>query len=192
MLALVVDSAGLELTPLMVDITEAGGDSLRFVCTHVENAGGANVGILKEAAALLTQAHSVANPLMKTNCSLFSALKHLKEFGGRYRKPELVSRLVDSIEELVGEVGSDKDRSVFLEMLGLPTKGNTKPTRRIHRKKNKIVKAFQAAHRIDPNTLLPSVHAAAIPMPPVCQPGELVDSDDEAWKPLLDDLLDWK
>ena len=35
MLALVVDSAGLELTPLVVDITPAG-DSLRFVCTLVE------------------------------------------------------------------------------------------------------------------------------------------------------------
>ena len=189
MLALVVDSAGLELTPLVVDITPAG-DSLRFVCALVENAG-ENIGILKEAADLLNQAHSVANPLMKTNCSLFSALKHLKEFGGRYRQPELVSRLVDSIEELVGEVGSEKDRSVFLEMLGLPSKAKTQPKRRIHRKQNKKVKPFQAAHRIDQITMLPSVHAAAIPMP-LRQAADGVDSEDEAWKPLLDDLFDWK
>jgi hypothetical protein len=190
MLALVVDSAGLELTPLVVDMT-AAGDSIRFVCSRVEEVGG-DIGILKEAANLLLQAHSVANPLMKTNCSLFSALKHLKEFGGRYRKPELVSRLVNTIEELVGPVGSERDRSVFLEMLGLPTKAKTQPYRRLHRKQNKKVKAFQAAHRIDQNTLLPSVHTAAIPMPS-SQPAEaLMDSEDEAWKPLLHDLYDWK
>ena len=189
MLALVLDSAGLELSPLVVDITTAG-DALRFVCTRVEKAG-EDIGILKEAADLLIQAHNIANPLMKTNCSLFSALKHLKEFGGRYRKPELVSRLVNTIEELVGSAGSDRDRSVFLEMLGLPTKAKTQPKKRSHRKKNKKLKAFQAAHRIDQNTLLPSVHQAAIPM--LAEPApQLIDSEDEAWKPLLDDLFDWK
>jgi len=180
MLALSMDCNGERLEPILMEITEVEGGVL-FECTTVD--GRTDIWrrekeSIEKAVEALELLHYGANPLMKTNAGLFSALKNLKTFGARYRRPKEVEKVVEAIETFLQTQQDDAHRSVFLEMLGLPSRTDSRPFRRTHKRKRQAPPKFSATHRIGDKTL-DSFHDAAIPVVQV-QPEE------EEWDPFVE------
>ena len=181
MLALSMDCNGERLEPILMEFVEVDGGIL-FECTKMD--GKTDITWQRERACVekaveaLELLHYGANPLMKTNAGLFSALRNLKTFGARYRRPKEVEKVVEAIETFLQTQQDDAHRSVFFEMLGLPSRTDSRPFRRTHKRKRQAPPKFSATHRIGDKTL-DSFHDAAIPVAEV-QPEE------EEWDPFVE------
>ena len=166
MLALGMDCNGERLEPILMEFVEVDGGML-FECTKLD--GRTDITwqrekeCIEKAVTALELLHSSANPVMKTNSTLHAALRNLKEHGSRYKRVKDVARAVEAIEALLQTQEDDEHRSVFLELLGLPSRLHSRPFRRTHRRKRPTAPVFSATHRIGDETL-ESVHRDAKPV----------------------------
>lgn len=156
MLVLTMDCNGERLQPMLVKVTEQNGVT-QFECSKAEMDDQ-----MQKTVQKLQQLHTNANPMMKTNSTLFAALRNLKQFGARYRKHQEVAQAVDAIEALLQSQKDDDQRSVFCEMLGLPSHSFSRLFRRVHRKKQRGTPRFAAAHITEAVTMQ-SQHPTAVP-----------------------------
>ena len=167
MLALVLDTSGVEVQPLVVNVFRCADERLRLATIPLEMTIGsenANLILLQESAELMQHAHQKLNPLRRTGAALKGALKNLREFGARYRRPKDVSNAILAIEKLIGKDDLNEDHNIFLEMLGLPLTPRATPLHRRHRKKNiDFFPRFSADHIFPGGLMVPSSHPSAVP-----------------------------
>jgi hypothetical protein len=166
MLALVVDTCGVEVQPVLVNISKCGDERVRLSCVALDMMVGTenpDLQLMQQAGDLVQRAHSEMNPLRRTGAALKGALKTLREYGARYRRPKDVSDAISAIEKLIGKDGLDEENNIFLEMLGLPLRPRPAPSRRKHRKKKDDFPRFSADHIFPGGLIAPSSHAYAVP-----------------------------
>lgn len=156
MLVLTMDCHGERLEPMLVKVTEQNGVT-QFECSNADMDEN-----MKQTVQKLKQLHTEANPMMKTNSTLFAALRNLQQFGARYRKHKEVAQAVEAIEALLQSQKDEDKRSVFCEMLGLPSYPFSRLFRRVHRKKTKETPLRFAATNLAQGVTMQSQHPAAV------------------------------
>ena len=124
-----------EITSVPWNVVENSSDlavSDALACSSGDTAA-TTIRLIRKTVPILKAAYDQVDQQTKLDSTLFGALKVLQEFGTRYRKPKIVEQVKTGLEILLE---NREEHSTLAKMLKLPSKLNSAPGRRRHRKRD--------------------------------------------------------
>lgn len=125
-----------KITSISWDVVESSSDIVvsKALDSNNEATAGAQIRLFREAVSILKAAYAQMDQETKLNSTLFGALKVLQESGSRYRKPEIVEQVKIGLQILLAD---KEEHCTLAKMLKLPSRLNSVPARRRHKKRDK-------------------------------------------------------